>query len=95
MAFGQGGARIGSGRKAHIEDKTIETVLRLSAYNIIRAFRSPEIPLQFKAELGKHFILKKIPTVIESDGSFAPKTIILQRNQDVLEITQRENNVSS
>lgn len=84
-----GGARVGAGRKAHIEDKTIETILRLSAYNIIRAFRSPEIDQKFKAELGKHFILKKIPTVIESDGSFAPKTIILQRPGETLEITNQ------
>lgn len=91
----KGGARVGAGRKAHLEDKTIETILRLSAYNIIKAFRDASIPQQFKAELGKHFVLKKIPTVIESDGSFAPKTIILQRTNEVLEITQRENNVSS
>lgn len=75
-----GGVRVGAGRKAHLEDKTIQTVLRLSAYNIIKALRSPEIPLQFKAELGKHFVLKKIPTVIESDGSFAPKMVMLVRN---------------
>ena len=72
-----------SGRKAHLEEKTIIQVLRLSAANIIRAFRSKDIPLQFKAELGKHFVLKKIPTVIESDGSLAPKTIILMRDQKV------------
>lgn len=74
-----GGPRANAGRKCHLEDKTIQDILRLSAANIIRAFRSKEIPLQFKAELGKHFVLKKIPTVINSDGTFAPKTIILMR----------------
>lgn len=82
----RGGARVGSGRKAHVEDKTIEMILRLSAYNIIRAFRDKAIPQTFKAELGKHFILKKIPTVIESDGSFAPKTIVLLRNEKSIEL---------
>lgn len=75
-----GGKRVGAGRKCHLEDKTIQTILRLSAYNIIKAFRSPEIDQEFKAELGKHFVLKKIPTVIESDGSFAPKMVMLVRN---------------
>ena len=75
-----GGARVGAGRKAHLEDKTVQTVLRLSAYNIIKAFRSDKISLEFKAELGKHFVLKKIPTVLQSDGSFAPKMVMLVRN---------------
>lgn len=95
--MGSGGARIGAGRKAHLEDKTIETVLRLSASSIIKAFRDPLVDIKFKAELGKHFVLKKIPTVIESDGSFAPKTIVLLRNEkSILESAPRlENNVSS
>lgn len=84
-----GGFRVNAGRKAHVESKTIETILRLSAYNIIRAFRSPEIDQKFKAELGKHFILKKIPTVIESDGSFAPKTIVLLRNPEEVNAISR------
>lgn len=80
-----GGARVGAGRKAHLEDKTIQTILRLSAYNIIRYFRSPDFTVKEKAELGKHFVLKKIPTVVESDGSFAPKTIVLMRNDKAIE----------
>lgn len=90
---GKGGARPGSGRKCHLADKTVETVLRLSAANIIRAFRSKEIDLQFKAELGKHFVVKKIPTIVESDGSFAPKTIVLIRNEKALE--QEKNRVEN
>lgn len=79
----RGGKRLDSGRPAKFENKTIEQILRLAAVNVLRFLRS-DASLQDRAELGAKFIIKRMPVALESDGSFAPKTIILLRNEKSL-----------
>lgn len=56
----RGGARVGAGRKAHLEDSTVEQILRLSASTILKALRSDEIKLEVRADLASRFIVKKV-----------------------------------
>ena len=75
-----------SGRKPHLEDKTKYEILRLSAATIFHAFRAPNSIFSFerKVDLARDFVLKTIPTKIESDGSFAPIMIQLLRNEQAM-----------
>lgn len=60
-----------SGRKPGLDDKTIQQVCRMSVANVIRAFRSKTVSMEFKAELGKHFILRSMPQRVEGgEGHF-------------------------
>lgn len=70
-----------SGRRPYLQEKTIEQICRMSALAIYHALRSPdsEISKEKKAELGKHFVLRVMPQKIESDGSLAPKTVVIIR----------------
>ena len=81
----RGGKRLDSGRPAKFENKTIEQILRLAAVNVLRFLRSEDFTLKDKAELGSKFIIKRMPVALESDGSFAPKTIVLLRNEKAIE----------
>lgn len=76
-----------AGRKPYLEDKTIQELCRLSASTVFHALRCTDptiFSFEKKAELAKHFVLRAMPQKIESDGSFAPKTIVLCRNDKAL-----------
>ena len=78
-----------SGRKAYLEQKTVREICRLSAATLFHALRcdDPKImPLDKKAELAKHFVLRVMPQKIESDGSLAPKTVIIIRAEDAKDL---------
>ena len=77
----RGGARIGAGRKPHLEDKTIEQICRMSASSILHAFRSPDVPLQFKAQLGKEFIIKKMPSNLAIKGELKNSVVFIANEQ--------------
>jgi len=70
----------------------------MSASTIFHALRetNPEImSLEKKAELAKHFVLRVMPQRIESDGSFAPKTIVLLRHEENVKAESRGLNVTA
>lgn len=83
-----------SGRRPYLQNKTLEQICRMSASSVLHALRCRDeniFPYEKRVELAKHFVLKAMPNVIESDGSLAPKTIVLIRNDKaLLESAQRE-----
>lgn len=54
-----------AGRKAHLEDKTKEEIMRMSAATVLRALRSKELSFEFRASLARDFVIKSMPTKIE------------------------------
>ena len=60
-----GGKRIGAGRKPHLEDKTAEMIVRMSAATILHALRSKELDIEKRSEIARHFVLKAMPTVVD------------------------------
>lgn len=72
------------GRKAKLEDKTLNEILRLSAYNILRYLRSPDISIKDKAEFSKGMVIKTIPAEITADGNVGHTLIYIGRNKQAL-----------
>ena len=64
---GKGGRRPGSGRKAHLEDKTVEEICRLASKTIKEALESKTLDLEFRAELAAKIFVKRMPQRIEGD----------------------------
>ena len=87
-----GGKREGAGRPPLLENKLAREIVSLSAHNIVKALSEESTlkPIE-KAELSKHYILKSMPYFIESDGSFAPKTVVIMRNDKSLSENRIEN----
>ena len=67
--FNHGGARVGAGRKAHLQDKTAETIIRLSASTIIHALRDKNLAIELRADIAKHFVLKAIPQASDEESN--------------------------
>lgn len=66
-----------SGRKAHLESKTITEIMRLSTATIFHALRSKELPLATRAEIATRFVLRVIPQQIEMDYKETSRTELL------------------
>ena len=82
----RGGARLGAGRKPHLEDKTIEQICRMSASSILHAFRDPSIKLEFKAQLGRDFIIRKMPSNVALKGELKNSVVFIANEAALKEL---------
>lgn len=62
----RGGVKGRSGRKAHLEDKTVAEILALSARTINQALNDLTLPIQFRAELASKIYTKAMPSVVDA-----------------------------
>lgn len=76
-----GGKRLGAGRKVSLENQTLEQIKRYSASTILKILRDKTSDLELRADISTKVILKAMPSQVTSDGSFAPKTVIIMRNE--------------
>ena len=81
-----GGQRVGSGRKPHLQDKTKEQIMRYSASTILKALRDKSLDLKFRADLAKDFVIKTIPNKIEVDGQLRSAVIFVTDERAIKEL---------
>jgi len=64
------GVRGRSGRKAMLDSKTVENVLRLSMATVLHALRAPEEKFSYekKVELARHLVVRSMPQNINFAG---------------------------
>lgn len=71
-----------SGRRPGLDDKTVQTISRLSAFYILHAFRAPEEKFSYekKVELAKTLVVRMLPQNVAFSGE-APLFQILMNPQ--------------
>lgn len=74
-----GGRRKGAGRKAHLEDKTIEEIVNLSANTIKQALEDETLDLEFRADLASKIFVKRMPQIVQGDGQ--QQILIVRMNE--------------
>jgi len=62
-----GGPRKGSGRKAFLEDKTREEILKLSAKTILEALQCEKLSFEFRSDLAAKIYVKSMPSTVDAE----------------------------
>lgn len=65
------GAKGRSGRKAHLEDRTIKEIINLSSSVVLQALKATpdEFPYEAKVELASRILIKAMPQKVEGEGN--------------------------
>lgn len=56
-----------SGRKAHLDDKTVEEIVNLSSKVIRQALNDESLDIEFRAELAAKVFVKAMPQKVDAD----------------------------
>lgn len=83
-----GGKRLGAGRPLKLENQTIEKVKRLSAATLLKILRDKNSDLDLRADISTKVFVKSMPQHISSDGSLAPKTVVILRNEKSVQLNE-------
>lgn len=66
----RGGKRPGAGRKAHLEDKTVEEIVNLAAKTVYEALQpDSELPYEMRVELASRVLVKAMPQNVSIDST--------------------------
>lgn len=78
-----------AGRKGFYDEAMVKKIVNCSNSIVLETLEGKgvyaDIPVEVRVEIACRFSLKAVPQKLESDGSFAPKTIVLVRNDKALE----------
>lgn len=80
-----------SGRKAHLEDKSIEEIVKLSAKTVYDALQpDSQLSYEMRVELSSRIFMKAMPNRVESDNNLLTQLIqVYLPNNDAINPGQK------